>query len=170
MATPTRAARFRMRVAGILTAAYLVFVLCVTLYPTPVDRGLDSYLDAVLRRLHAHGVPSFVDYDFVEFTSNIAFFVPLGFLAAFFLPYRRWWIAVAGAAVLSSLVETTQGLFLPGRFADVTDVIGNTSGALIGALLAYGWRVVVHVRDRFVVQDAIDLRGGSALVSGEAGD
>jgi glycopeptide antibiotics resistance protein len=75
--------------------------------------------------------------DFIE--SAMVFF-PLGFLLAYFHPRMRMLIRGAlVSAALAFIVEALQG-FVPGRFADVTDVLGAMLGGFAGALaLTRGW-------------------------------
>jgi VanZ family protein len=75
--------------------------------------------------------------DFIE--SAMVFF-PLGFLLAYFHPGTRM---EARAALLSgalaAIVEAAQG-FVPGRYADATDVLGGVLGGFAGSLaLTRGW-------------------------------
>lgn len=149
----TRAGRFRVRFTSVLAALYILFVLVVTLYPTTVDKGLDPYLEKVLQQLHAHGVPYFVDYNFVEFTANIVFFVPVGFLISLLLSFRVSWLAALIGGLLSTSIELAQGAFLPGRVSSLHDVIANTMGAIIGTVLAILVRLLIHHRDSLVVGD-----------------
>lgn len=155
MTRSTLAGAFRVRVVATLVALYLLFVLVVTLWPTTVDKPIDPYLIRFLTALHQHGVPRFIDYNFVEFTANVLFFVPIGFFGCLVLPYRVQWLAVLGAGVLSSLIELSQKLFLPGRVASLGDVIANTSGALIGCVVAALVRAAIRHRDRLVIQDVL---------------
>lgn len=76
---------------------------------------------------------------------NALMFVPVGALVAW-IAWRRRVLAGAGVGLVLSLgIEVTQlGL---GRVADVDDVILNTAGALLGALLAVTWRAVVGRRE-----------------------
>jgi len=73
---------------------------------------------------------------------NIAIFIPAGALLAL-LPgasasaARRTVRAGAIGFTLSLLIETTQ-YFIPARFPSTTDVIWNTSGAVLGGLLMVG--------------------------------
>ena len=69
----------------------------------------------------------------VEFGANIAMFVPLGFFLC--LIARRPWHGLALAALLSVCAEAAQ-IVIPSRQPSVRDVVGNVSGAIIGALLA----------------------------------
>jgi glycopeptide antibiotics resistance protein len=156
MSRATHAGAFRVRFVSGLTALYVAFVLLVTLWPTTVDKGLDPYLEKVLERLHSHGVPGFVNYNFVEFTANIAFFVPVGFLGGLALSRRFWWLSAVLGFLLSCAVELAQATFLPGRVASVNDVLANTTGAVIGAVLAGLVRLVVMHRDRLLIRDVLE--------------
>jgi len=64
---------------------------------------------------------------------NVVLFVPLG--ALFVLLTRRpWWLATALAAAGSLTIETVQWLWLD-RQGTWADVVANTLGAAIGALV-----------------------------------
>ena len=77
---------------------------------------------------------------FLQVAFNVAFFVPLGFLLAYWGRRGIGWAVGAGLAV-SLLIEVTQGSALwgiypcPYRVAEIDDLITNTSGALLGWLL-----------------------------------
>jgi glycopeptide antibiotics resistance protein len=94
-------------------------------------------------------------YLFVDVLGNVAVFVPLGVaLAAATVPSRSaarsrsgrrrrlwpWWLAVTGAGLLLSLFIEIAQLAIPSRVTDVDDVILNTFGTAVGALLV--WAVV----------------------------
>ena len=49
---------------------------------------------------------------------------------------RRLWLTVGLAAAASVLIEVTQYIFLLGR-SDVSDVLCNTAGALVGAVVSW---------------------------------
>lgn len=150
-----------MAFVSVLTAMYVVVILVVTLWPTAVDNGLDPYIDRLLAKLWERGVPTFVNYSFVEFTANIVFFVPLGFLAGLLLTRRTSWLAFIGGSALSGLIETAQGALLPGRVADPGDVVANSSGAFIGWLVAFAVRELILHRDRLVIRDVSEGRRAS---------
>lgn len=68
---------------------------------------------------------------------NLAFFVPLGVLLYILLDHRAravLVVVVTGAAI-SATVETLQYVFALGH-SDTTDLLFNTAGALVGALIA----------------------------------
>lgn len=161
MGRASHASAFRMRFVAVLTAVYIAFVLLVTLWPSTVDNGLDPYIDRLLAKLWSKGLPTFVDYGFIEFSANIAFFVPVGFLLGLLFSYRFWWLAVVGGGVLSAAVETSQGLFLAGRVSSLADVAANTSGAVIGCLIAVIVRALILHRDTLVIRDVLEGRRAS---------
>ena len=71
-----------------------------------------------------------------DFLLNIVLFVPLGLVQAW-RGHKLWRATLTGAA-FSLLIEISQ-TWIPGRFPSFDDLIANTLGALLGALL---WRVV----------------------------
>ena len=158
MARATYAGAFRVRFVAVLTAVYVLFVLLVTLWPTTVDRGLDTYIDRILQELYERGVPTFVNYRLIEFSANIVFFVPVGFLGGLLFTYRFWWLAIVSGGLLSVAIELSQRTFLPGRVASVADVVANTSGALVGCLVAVAVRALILHRDTLVIRDVIEGR------------
>jgi glycopeptide antibiotics resistance protein len=157
----THAGLFRVRFVAVLTALYVVVVLLVTLWPTTVDNGLDPYIDRLLAKLWSKGVPMFVNYHFIEFSANIVFFVPVGFLLGVLLPFRWSWLAILGGGMLSVSVETAQGLLLPGRVSSLGDVVANTSGAIVGFLVALAIRLLILHRDTLVIRDVAEGRRAS---------
>ncbi|GGJ69610.1 VanZ family protein [Glutamicibacter ardleyensis] len=134
---PISSSRFPLRALWVLPALYLLGLICVALWPTPVDASARGALDSVLAWLHSVGVPNFVGYDLVEFGANIALFIPLGLLMGFGL--RRFWLAVGLGVLATSLIEASQWLFLPQRFASGFDILANSLGALLGALCWLFW-------------------------------
>jgi VanZ family protein len=129
----------------VLLALYSLAVLVVVAWPTPVDRGASRAITRILEALHNREVLMFLGYRQVEFLSNVAMFVPLGLLIGILLGRRLWGLAILAGFALSMGIELFQHVFLPERFATVDDVIANTSGALVGALVAgvfFLWRSV----------------------------
>ncbi|SBN62278.1 VanZ like family protein [Curtobacterium sp. 9128] len=130
------------RVAGWVIVVYGVGVLIVGFAGSPVDAGAHPLIIRALDAAHRVGVPDWFGYGALEFTANVLFFVPLGLLVVLLVGARRWWVGAAAGLVVSACIETGQAVFLPARFASLDDVLSNTSGAVIGALVGVvvlGW-------------------------------
>lgn len=136
------------RTALVLAFVYLLALSAIAFWPTPVDRDASGSITGVLAWLHAHGVPGWVNYALVEFTANIALFVPVGLLGVILLGARNWWLAILAGCVTSGYIEFTQLVFLPARFATPQDVLANTLGAALGALLGVLLLAAVSSRAR----------------------
>ena len=122
----------------IVFAVYLVTVGVIVWSPQP-DSGTTGIIAVAARALESLGLPFEPSYVVLEFTANIVLFVPFGMLALTAFRWTRVWSATAAGFFTSCLIEGVQ-LFLPTRFSTVSDLIANTLGALIGALLVAGWR------------------------------
>lgn len=135
--------RPRWREAGRRTLAvrsvfclYLVCVLGVTLLPVlsnlPVLAGnryvpmeLEPFRD--LRNGYGNAARQLV--------LNVVMTVPLGFLWPLVRGKKGVWRAVLAAFLLSVCIELLQPLLTTNRTSDITDVIANTAGGLVGYLL-----------------------------------
>lgn len=108
-----------------------------------MDRPIDGALRRVLERLRSKGLPQwFVGYRMVEFAANIFLYLPFGMILALRLHRRLWWLAVVIAGAASCTVELAKGIFLPDRVPAYCDIIANSSGAFIGAILVlFLWSV-----------------------------
>ncbi|MBB3158771.1 glycopeptide antibiotics resistance protein [Microbacterium proteolyticum] len=102
----------------------------MTLRPTIVDPQVESAIRRLVRVLQSVPGMQWVTYSGVEFTANVAMFVPLGLLVVAW--GGRWWHGILGGLVVSAGIETWQLLMLPGRVADVRDLVANTLGAALG--------------------------------------
>lgn len=134
-----------------LGLGYGTLFALIVLWPSPIDRPVAGLLDRVIAELHERGVPSFIDYGFVEFSANIALFVPLGVLFGLALPVRWWAAMLLCGPALSAVVELLQGQMLSERYANVTDIVANSIGSVIGVLVALLVRAAVSARDARVI-------------------
>ncbi|GAB3030886.1 hypothetical protein GCM10027052_04070 [Parafrigoribacterium mesophilum] len=125
----------RRRVLQILTVCYLGAVGWITLGPQPLDERGAGMLRVVLEVLARSDLTRWITYDLLEFTANIAMFVPAGLLFLLLAGRRRWWLALTGGVALTCAIEFTQ-LFLPNRFSDVRDILANSLGTLVGVAIA----------------------------------
>lgn len=67
------------------------------------------------------------------FVLNVILFVPAG-IALVLLTGRSWWVVTLVALAASTSVEVAQALWLD-RVGSVADVVANTLGAFLGAVL-----------------------------------
>lgn len=134
---------------------YAIVVLLMTMWPTPLDRGFESSIDKLLEVLHRNGIPNWFGYNKLEFSANVAMFIPLGFFVALVLPTRVWWLALVVCPLISVGIEITQATLLTARFATVSDVIANSLGAVIGITAAVALRAIVYQRDQKVIARAL---------------
>ena len=73
-------------------------------------------------------------YFYAEILLNVLCFVPLGVYARIFQRWRSFWRAALPCLALSLAFEAAQYAFAIG-VTDVTDVIGNTLGGVLGIAL-----------------------------------
>lgn len=144
----------RAGIAVALLAGYAAVILLMTMSPTPVDRGYESSIDRLLDMLHRGGVPEWFGYSALEFTANLAMFVPLGLLIGLALPQRIAWHGLILLPAFSAGIELTQALLLSQRYATIEDVIANSIGGWIGLLIVFAIRAMVHARDRKMLAPA----------------
>uniref|UniRef100_A0A942SZT8 VanZ family protein n=1 Tax=Neobacillus citreus TaxID=2833578 RepID=A0A942SZT8_9BACI len=126
---------FRKLLLLALTAGYAWVIWRMTLTPQVFTAAQSSLVEHAIVWAQQLTGSSWLTYERTEFLANIAMFVPVGMLAALWLP-RRWWILGAIVAVgLSVGIELYQGEFLPNRVSDPRDVLSNGLGGLLGATL-----------------------------------
>jgi glycopeptide antibiotics resistance protein len=130
-------------------AAMLVPLAFVAFWPTPIDQPVQGDLARILKFLHTYGIPLWINYKFVEAAANVVLFVPLGAVARLAFRDKHWWQIGAFGLVVSGCMELGQLLFLDNRYASPSDLVTNTGGAVIGALIATA--VIKRLRARQVV-------------------
>lgn len=91
---------------------------------------------------------------------NVALFVPVAFFAV--LVFRRPLTVAVGAGVASGAVEFVQAVSSIGRSCSTTDLVANTTGALLGSLAAMAW---LRGAERGTWQLRKDIYWGAALAS-----
>ncbi len=121
------------RTAGLLLVGYTLFLAVAVLSPSSHEQS--SAVTWLVVRLQHLGLPS-VTYQGLEIVMNGVIVAPVTLLASFFRQRYSWRDWTAFGFVAAVAVESIQGLFLPHRHASFSDVVANTTGALVGALLA----------------------------------
>lgn len=147
--------RLRHGLVASVLAVYTLFILVVTLSPTQLDVSTQRLVFRFVDVLHRFGVPTWFDYAEVEFSANIAMFIPFGFMVTLLLPVRFAWLAVIISLSFSTSIELFQREFLAARIFDVRDIVANTLGGTIGYVMAAFLRSLVHARDKKVIARAL---------------
>ncbi|MFD5276385.1 VanZ family protein [Pseudarthrobacter sp. NPDC058362] len=114
----------------------LALLAFVAYWPHPVDQPVHDALTATFDFLHRHGIPTWLNYKFLEASANVVLFIPVGFASSLAFPKKYWWLPGAYGLGLSTCVELGQLLCLHNRFPSPLDLVTNISGAVIGAALA----------------------------------
>lgn len=143
---------YRWSIAWAGLALCAAFILVLTMWPTPIDRGYEAAIDRVLQILHNRGVPEWFGYRKFEFAANIVMFVPFGFFISLSLPFKYLWVAFGVIPSFSAGIELTQSLFLDQRFSSAADVAANTIGGYIGLIVAAIMWILVRSRDRAIAK------------------
>ena len=116
---------------SVVTLAYLGFIGWVTLTPGSQAPTQSDLVLRVLARLQGYDRLSWLTYDRAEYLANVALFVPVGVFLVLLFGSRFWWLAIAAALTMTSLIEAAQRS-IPGRVSDERDIAANTMGAVLG--------------------------------------
>ena len=135
----------RRRFLKIALAVYTAMVAFLLLEPSAlIPTKLASLTIQGATRL---GPPAWLlDPVRVEFVGNVLVVVPAVVMASLLAPRHSWATWTAYGFVGSLTVETLQAVVLPGRSATFVDVVANTCGALLGAVVGqlarrqHSWR------------------------------
>ena len=103
----------------------------MTLGRQPLDDTSTGWLKTLIASFADNPATAWITYDLVEFTANVAMFVPLGCLFVLLLGARRWWLALLFGVLLTCFIEFTQQ-FVPTRVPDLRDIVANSLGAALG--------------------------------------
>ncbi|GEK20196.1 VanZ family protein [Cellulomonas xylanilytica] len=105
-----------------------------------------------------------------DVVANVALFVPFGLYLGLLAPAWRWWKVAAAAGAASMALEVAQYVLAVGS-SDLTDVVVNTAGALVGlGLLAlarrrYRERTVLAMTRACAVGTVLALLVGALVVA-----
>lgn len=126
------------RLARWLLALSVVAVALIVFQPQPtVASRVILDVHDLGQRL---GLPESITTLRTEALLNTGMFVPAGLLAMVAFERLRVTEVVTLAFLASLTVETVQGVFLDARSMQAIDVVTNTFGGLLGALLGLGVR------------------------------
>ena len=141
----------RHAIVAVLAIGYGIFLALVVFWPSPIDRPVAAMLERVIAELHERGVPAFVNYTFIEFTANVALFVPVGIVLGLIVPLRWTVVALLLGPALSGAIEVAQHLLLSERYSTISDIVANSIGSTLGVMVAVTVRAIVAVRDDKVI-------------------
>ncbi len=150
------------RLAGLAALAYSLVIVYASLQPFTDWRALPDAFGSFL----LEPWPRWITLDDILF--NFAAYVPLGFLLTLFL-CARWnapaavVLAITACTTLSFTQEAAQQ-YLPSRFASNVDLLVNSGGSAVGALLAPLFSPGQRIGHQFV-----QLRS-RAFIDGPRGD
>ena len=134
--------RSRHYVVTTVLAVYTALLLLALLAPTSNEQsGMVVWLGDALTRL---GLPDWATrFQRLEVVMNALIIAPVTFLGSILRPSYGWrsWTAYGFAASLT--VEVIQLVVLPGRHPSFSDVVANTLGALLGAVLFQLMRALI---------------------------
>lgn len=144
-------AKVASNIGGLIAGILLWLALIFAVFWYPFDFRIDGAFVGSRLAEATTRVPLALYYFGTEYRAatevlhKMGFFFPLGILLALFVGRIRFgspslWkmAAFAGVGIVAGLVEVGQ-LFLPGKFADLTDVVLEMSGGWAGCALA--WRI-----------------------------
>ena len=117
-----------------VTIAYLGVVGLVTLGPQPGGDLFRALANTAIELVWRVAPTSGFGYGDLEFSANVAMFVPVGILFVLLFGPRYWLLAITAGVMLTLGIEAAQA-FLPGRVSDPRDLLANGSGAVLGSLI-----------------------------------
>lgn len=120
--------------ARVLVAPYLVALGLIVWLPAGDAAQVTGAVGWAADTVALWGVPRAAAAVVFEFVANIALFVPFGVLVVAAWPRLGAWRVVLLGAALSVVIELVQ-LGLPSRVSTVSDVIANSAGAMLGAVM-----------------------------------
>ena len=113
-----------------LLGLYVITLAVIALSPVNPITGID-----LSDELNATGL-GWVTYTQLESFANVMLFVPFGLLIALLSPTRWWGAVIVGLILVAICIELGQAVFLPGRVASMGDVLANSTGGVVGVILA----------------------------------
>jgi VanZ like family len=134
----------RIAVCSVALFVYVTGVLLVVL--TPGTGGPDRVLAALVDVAVDAGAPRGSAGNTIEIALNVLLTAPAALLASVVWPEPSWRAWTAWAFLFFGAVEAVQLLLLPGRHGSFSDVVANTAGCCLGALVVAGVRRLQRTR------------------------
>ena len=142
----------------------ILFIIYLLLLTWIIVMKMEFSLDAIYRMRSLNLIPlegtavynNQLHYE--EIYLNILIFIPFGLYLSMLKPDWSFFKKLLPIFLVSLIFESLQYLFYIGA-SDVTDLIGNTFGGLIGIII-YDW-IVKGLKDHLKAQRLFNLLGGS---------
>jgi len=125
----------RHPILSLATFAYLALVGWLTL--SPLSGSDFGVLWDLADFFDSHPSTQWITFGVIEFTANVAMFVPIGLFFVLLLGRRQWWLAIVLGVVLTFGIEFAQQ-GIANRVSDPRDLVANSLGAIVGTFLALG--------------------------------
>ncbi len=124
----------RHPVLSIATLAYLGLVGWLTLTPQ-LPGHQQNFIWELALIFDRYEATQWITFDLLEFSANVALFIPFGVFFVLLLGRGRWWLAILLGVTTTVVIEFAQ-LVIPNRVSDARDLLANSIGAVVGTLLA----------------------------------
>ena len=124
----------RHPILSLATFAYLGLVGWLTLSPISGGNQFD-FLGELAHFFEHHRRTEWITFSLLEFTANIALFVPIGLFFVLLVGRRLWWLGILLGVTLTFGIEYAQQN-IANRVSDPRDLLANSLGVIIGTLLA----------------------------------
>jgi glycopeptide antibiotics resistance protein len=147
----------------LLLIASVCGIVVVTLSPFQFALPADSSLRAILSDFHHVS-------DIKDYWLNIVLFIPFGFGLTWLISRHRLSrallliITLVFSIGLSCAVELTQS-FLPARISNLTDIVTNTLGGVVGSVLYLWWPPIFSFTAAILQINGKKLTASSLLVA-----
>jgi glycopeptide antibiotics resistance protein len=130
-----------------LSGAYALALALIGFWRTPVDQNVPvTDFAPVVWMADLLRLDPAQSYTLLESAANVVMFIPLGALVLLWKRHWTWLHAIFLALGTTVAIELLQHTLRPERFASINDVVANTLGGAIGALLVVGGRALADRR------------------------
>lgn len=137
--------RKRLLISRILFVLYLAFLVWIVMFKMNFSfQDIHSVREVNLIPFYYKDI-SPGDAPLLEALMNAVVFIPFGFLLTKSLPITRMTKKAVIIVTVSLIFEALQ-YFLSIGASDITDIITNSMGGIIGALLGEKYRRKAHIR------------------------
>ena len=133
-------------ITTILFAVYLAFLVWVILFKLELSlAGIEKVREYNFIPFHYEDGNN-IRFHFSEVIDNMVVFIPIGVYLCLLFRKVPFWVETALVFVISLALECSQYIFAIGRF-DITDLITNTVGGVVGIGICMIGRALFHNKE-----------------------